>query len=377
MKTKSILSSLIILIALYFGANGCNNNPVNSTQRHYPARTEPDFADASLYAEPGSVIVVDLEHLNSPPDSAFDTDEIGIDAIPIRYSETAEHSFRLDESVAFEMKLVKEGTKEEIFDLTPADPQINITIPAGKYIMIFKSHLTYCTDCAAKSQTIFLQPDRTVSNSGNLDYNPDQLSHFLSTKECIECDLSSANFSNITFHKVTLDKANLSHATFSDVTIDSSNIRNANISYTFFISHLVQTTIIGSDLSGSDLSNSHFSPQRVGGSTFIKTNFESAVMSSILSYANNYQGANFNHAKLNLVNIYRDTVISCDFTNARLISVNFNDCDVSKSIFNSASTSMVTWNDVRAFGTDFCGMDAGRMTIHNIMYDSYTKCRLN
>lgn len=378
MRTSNLFLYLLAVTGLCITFNACNNNPINSTKTYYPARTEPNFSDPSLNAEPGSVIVVDLEHLNSPLYSSFDTDGIGTDAIPIRYTETAEHSFRLDEPAAFEMKLIKKGTKEEIFELTSADPEINITIPAGDYILIFKSHLTYCTNCVTKSQTIFLQPDRTVSNSENLDYNPDQLSHFISTRECNECDLSSADFTRMNLHKVSLDKADLSHAIFRGTTIDSSNIRNANIRNATFTAHIeALTTIMGSDLSGSDLSNSRFSPQRVGGCNLTKTNFESANLNTIMSYANNYQDANFSDAKLQLVNIYRDTLINCDFTSSRFSAVSFNDCDISKSIFHSASLIVSGMNDVRAFGTDFCGVTHDRMILHNVMYDSYTKCRLN
>lgn len=336
MKTKNILSSLIILTSLYFGANGCNNNPVNSTSTHRQARSEQEFADPSLYAEPGAVIVVDLEHLDSPPDSEFDTDVIGTDAIPIRYTETAEHSFRLDDSNLFEMKMVRAVTNEEIFSLNHPHPQIRVTIPAGDYILIFKSRITYCTNCETNSQIIFLQPDRTAA--GQYDYDPSQLNQFITTGKCDNCDLREINLSNMTFVNASLVNANLSNAKLNSMQFNNANMQEMTAEHADF----ENVTFTDSYANGANFNSTHFlNSDYKGMNDFSNVNFSNTEFSNT-----GYLKPFFDGRYLKLSN--------AKMTGASLKDATFYNIDISGSDFNYTNLENARFVNATVNNAKFC-----------------------
>lgn len=359
MKTKNILISFIILIVLYFGANGCNNNPVNSTNTHRQARSEQEFADLSLYAEPGAVIVVDLEHLDSPPDSEFDTDEIGTDAIPIRYTETAEHSFRLDSSALFEIKMLKAVTKEEIFSLNHPHPQIRVTIPAGDYILIFKSRITYCTNCETNSQIIFLQPDRTtVGGSGNSDYDPSQLNQFITTGKCDNCDLREINLSNMTFTDVSLVKAHLWKAKLNSVQFKNANMQQIDAQFVDFENVTFEK---------SNLSNSQFNSSSLRKITFTDSDVNTANFNSVhflnIEYSgmSDFSNADFSYADFSYTGYIKPSfdgrylkLLNAKMTGASLKDATFYNIDISGSDFNYSNLENARFINAIVNNAKFC-----------------------
>lgn len=368
MKTKNILLSLIIFTALFFGANGCNNNPVNSSNINYPAMVEQDFQNSNLQARPGSVLVVELEDLNSPPDSVFDTDEIGTDAIPIKYTETAEHSFRLDESSAFEMKLVKAGTKEEIFMISSANPYISLSIPAGDYVLVFKSHRPYGTS-ETGDQLIFMQPDKSAI--GNTDYDEEQLKQFISTHKCDECNLSNADLSHKWLYNVSLVGANLNGARFDFTEFDKSTLAGASIQNAIFrFSVFDSTDFSHMNLKGSAIISTRFQRVNFAGSDFSNASLKGSTFSFV-----NFNNANFTDAELsNAVFDYTIQMLEVNMTHTNLIGANFSNIDISRANFSNSNLTSATFNTVNARGTNFCGALKERINARMVFTDDDTQC---
>lgn len=395
MKIKNLLSGCIILSVLYFTSYGCNNNPVNSSSVRRAAMTELDFKNSNLQAAPGSVIVVELEDLNSPPDSIFDTDVIGIDAIPIKYTETAEHTFRLDESsisdysaTAYEMTLVNAETKEELFTINTIFSHITRSIPAGNYVMVFKSTRPYGADSTG-SQIIFIQPDN--SGSGNTDYDEDQLKHFMSTRECNGCDLSNADLSHMWVSNVSLVGANLNGGKFDFTEFENSNLSGASIQNALFryavfnnadFSHIdfkgsqiLSTRFIGVNFTGSDFSNASLKGSTFSYVTFYNTNFTNAELSNaVFDYTNKLSAVNMKNANLAGAKFSDHEIPGSDFSFSNLTGANFSNLDISGSDFSFSNMTSATFNIINARGVNFCGAIKDRINQRMVFTDESTAC---
>lgn len=368
MKTKNLFSILVVLTVLYFNSYGCNNNPVNSSNTNYPAMVEQDFQNSSLQARPGSVIVIELEDLNSPPDSVFDTDEIGTDAIPIKYTETAQHSFRLDESTSFEMMMVRQATKEEIFMISSANPYISLSIPAGDYILLFKSHRPYGTS-ETGDQLIFIQPDKISTQ--NTDYDDAQLKQFISTRQCDGCNLSNANLSHKWLSYVSLVGANLNGAKFEFTEFDKSNLTGASIqNAAFAFAEFDSTDFSHTDLKGSAIISTRFKVVNFAGSDFSSASLKGSTFSGV-----NFNDADFSDAELsNAVFDFTIQLLRVNMKHANLIGAKFTNVDISKADFSLSNLTSATFNTVNARGTNFCGALKDRINARMVFTDDDTQC---
>lgn len=375
MKAKNLFSILVVLTVLYFNSYGCNNNPVNSSSRRYTAMTELDFQNNDLRARPGSVIVVELEDLNSPPDSVFDTDMIGTDAIPIEYTETAEHSFRLDEAsildnsaTAYEMTLVNANTKEELFTINNVLSHITRSIPAGNYVMVFKSNRPYGSS-ETGNQVIFVQPDRP--GTGNTDYDEEQLKHFISTRECNGCNLSNANLSHRELYNVSLINANLDGAKFEFTEFMKSNVHGASFNLaSFSYSEFDSSDFSNTNFTGSSIISTHFSA-----SNFTGANFSSATLRGSDFLNTDFTSANFYDAELSdAVFDYTMKLIGVNMRHANLMGAKFTNVDISGSDFSFSNMTYVTFNTVNARGVNFCGALKDRINARMVFTNEHTTC---
>jgi hypothetical protein len=150
---------VLILSAAVYSFSGCSNSVTSSGTlpvRKNKARTEAEFiSSASLKANPGAVIFVDLEHLNSPAGSSGnDTGPIGEDVIPYTYTETAIRRIRLGEEVQFKARLVSESG-EVIYQLNNPNDTARVTIPAGNYKLHLTSLVNYGSDTLERRQFSF------------------------------------------------------------------------------------------------------------------------------------------------------------------------------------------------------------------------------
>lgn len=316
-KLKYILYSLMFL-NLHLTIYGCSDSPVSTTttQKIYKARTERDFEDKNLKAEPGAVIVLNLEDKNSPLDPEwFDTDIIGIDIIPIRYSETAKHHFKIDEESDFEMSLISDSSKQVLFELTPQNTQIDVMVPAGDYLMIIESLENFGLD-TIDEQTIFIQPDMEITGSANTDYDPEQLNTLISTKRCVNCNLVNANLSGARLNNADLTYADLSSANLRGADLSYANLERARLRY----ANLNFASLYNANLEYVNLENADLSYANLSRAVLRQANLQRANLRNVNLYYANLAHANLRHANLFRANLSYAIMGNADLSYANICS---------------------------------------------------------
>lgn len=339
MKIQKIYKALLfclVFLALGIYTVGCSDSPLTNTNtKTYKARTEKDFADKNFKAEPGAVIVLNLEDKNSPSDPDwFDTDLIGVDIIPIRYTETAKHHFRIDEDSDFEMSLMNDSSKQVLFELTPQNTKTDVMIPSGNYLMIIESLEIYGSD-TIDEQTVFIQPDTEAISSGNTDYDPANLNTLLSRRNCRGCNLEHANLSG----------ANLSNVFLNDANLRDANLSRANLEWAF----LNNADLVHVDLRDANLINTQLKSANLN---------RSNLASASLRFANLYD------ADLNNVNLF-----NAYLNNAKLNYAILRDANLSQADLSYANLS---YTDLR--GANFCGAIKTGIIFTFVMTNSQTRC---
>lgn len=287
-----LLFSLIFTagIIYFFSISGCKDILTNTTGENvFQARSELEFVNNSeLNALPGAVIAVSLEDANSPLDSLPDTDRIGQDAIPFRYIENGVHKIRMEYTGEFSVRLVDRLTGAWIYVITPTNNSVTVFIPAGDYIMLLESFVNYNFDSIKGRQTIFIQPDPSISDT----YEPKQLNTFISVGGCKNCDLSSVN---------------LKYMTLSYLYFKGSNFSNANLSNTI--------------LTGSNLENTNFNSANCYGSVMQFTSLSNSTMKDVFLRAVNLQYANITGSDLTNGDIRFSDIRSANFCGSTLTGI--------------------------------------------------------
>lgn len=367
--TSNLFLYLLAAMGFCIVVNGCNNNPVNSTSTQYKTLSEPEFSDPSLRAEHGSLIIIDLEHLNSPSrPNSFDTETTGIDAIPIRYSETAERTFRLDESAKFEVKLLKDPSKEEVFLLTPANPEITINIPAGDYTLFFKSLKTYGSD-STTTQTVFFRPNELRPGStGGID----PMQQLITTGRCDSCEFRYPAFPPL--ENVSLVGAKIYAGKFSSVnnadmrwiTIENSEFNKINLKNT----NLYDADILNGTFTQVNYNNVNFGRAKLNFCRFPDDGFVGAQFNSTV----NFSGASFKKTNLGGAVFDHTLLQNVNFSEGSFDGAEFRTVDISDSKFNNASIIGAFFMNTKAFGTDFCGCKSDYVLMSNVLINSETKC---
>lgn len=354
----------------------CSNNPVSSTATTHQALTERDFADENLKAGPGPVVVLNLEAHNSPVNPQwFDTETIGVDIIPFRYTETAAHHFSIGDSFAFEVALINDSFSQVMFELDEQNKETDVTIPAGDYYMIFTSLKTYGGSNASGVQTVFIQPDRSVSGSANTDYDTLQLRTLLYGNTCYRCDLSGANLHAVDLTNAELSYANLymadlSNAILLNASLPFANLRYADLNQANFVNSrlifadLRNTYLIDANLSNANLNGAHLDTATLVRSNLINVNLWSARLiyanltnatlnNAALNFAD-LSYANLHNAHLDSANLQNATLINTNLPNASLIHADLSYANLSGAVFCNAILSGVIAYDVITNGSTLC-----------------------
>jgi hypothetical protein len=254
---KTIGSPTLLLFSLvftagiiyFFSISGCKDILTNTTGENvFQARSEQEFAtNRELRAVPGAVIAVQLEYLNSPQnDSLRDTGPIGEDIIPIRFTENSHCTIQFASSAYFDVFLVNSETGAYIYYLYPGATYADVDIPAGDYLMHFKTYTDYSTDSANAKQIIFVQP--SANTTGN-NSSPNNFNIVISNSGCIDCDLSGVNLQNMMLNGMNLNGAKLNKANLSHTNLNNAHLNRVNLNEAYFY----QSLIMSADLSNSSL----------------------------------------------------------------------------------------------------------------------------
>lgn len=318
MKTLiSLLTPTILLIVFIYVVSfaGCNNiitTPLNNGV--YQSHSERDFLkNRNLRAEPGSVVILNLETANSPADTIPDTGIIGEDIIPIRYTENAVHNVRIQDSAAFAVALIGAVYGDYMYFLYSGSPSATVTIPAGDYYFRIISYVGY-DSTLPRSQTVFIRPNAAPTVSENGHYEASQLNTFFGYM-CGSCNLNSANMYKLNLRGVYLGQAAMQSANLNESELDNANLEGANLT--------------SANIRYASLRNAHL----IG-----------TILTSAVFYQSDLSFGSLNAANLTYANI--------------------NNCNLSYSNFSSADISFA----------DLCGSNKTGMISDGITFNSHTLC---
>lgn len=341
--------AILFVIIIYFV--GCSNSITSSTgtTKTYQARTEAEFINSSVKADPGSVVVINLEDLHSPLDPLlFDTDITGVDIIPFNYSETAEHKISIGDSSYFTVTLINEASKVVIYELSPQNNHTTVTIPAGDYLMVITSLNDYKSGDSLKSQIVFIQPDMEEAfnrggGEGQVDFDPNQLNQLIRTNSCPRCDLRNVDLHSKDLRRANLSNADLRNADLRSVNLRYSDLRNADLTNAYLtdgyfdVAFMAGVTLRRASLDqtnfeGADLRNANFE-----GANLRNANFNGTYLVNAKLTAADLMSAKFNYSNLSNANLTLVVAYLADFRNANLNNAILNNGNFRQSNFDYAN----------------------------------------
>ncbi|MBS1493075.1 MAG: pentapeptide repeat-containing protein [Bacteroidetes bacterium] len=404
MKTlSSVLISFTVIVVIAYAVTftGCSNS-VTSTgtvpERHQ-ARTEAEFADdTNLVADPRAVVLVHLEHLPAPIDPTHhDTDSLGIDIIPYRFTETAVHTYRIGDSSHFKITLINKATRTIVFQLNPVNNFIRDTIPAGDYLIVLRSLMEFTGD-SVRHQNVFIQPDRdsALSRGGGtkqVDYDPYDTGTLFHTNSCPYCDLSDlvyhyATLNGSIFFNTNFSRADFSHANLTGAALSGANLTDANFSYTNLttaglsganlygtnLSHAILVNSLSPYFSYTNLSGANLSNSFLGGTNFSGSNLDSANLSnSILSNAQFFQ-ANLSYANLSNAKLTSANLSFAGLGYANLSNANLSNANLSYANLYGANLSNADLSNANVKNANFCSTIKTGWIITHAVSNSQTQC---
>ena len=219
-----------------------------------------------MYALPGEVIVIHLEHKNTPPDSlkaGTDTDGIGVDIVPFKLKDTANISFRLDTTI-YTIEMYDKETGVKVLLLNKDIRQRIRRYDPGDYLIHITSLLNYGDD-TLNYQLIFIQPD-VSSTKLTKQGQDDEIFWFIQSRlrVCKECnmrygefygyDFSLADFSDADFYKANLRSTVMPLANFSGADLTYADLSNTSIPKSDFFNTLLEYAL----LNNANIKGSYF-----------------------------------------------------------------------------------------------------------------------
>lgn len=232
--------------------------------------SERDFRqDTNLYALPGEVIVIHLEHLNTPPDSINpwnDTDGIGVDIIPFTIRDTSTISFRID-TTSYIIEMFDKETGQKVLMLNKDIPQRIRRYPPADYLIHLTSFLNYDDD-TLNYQLIFIQPDVSTSKNSN-SKESDDVFWFMQSRVriCKECDFQNGDFSDFDFTHAQLSNSNFNKTSLRGSIFSLADLSDSEMSYC----DLNDTYLRGANLQFSDLTKASLVNANAIGANFCNT----------------------------------------------------------------------------------------------------------
>lgn len=207
-------------------------------------RTEKELAaDENLYLSPGTLVVMDLEHTDSPSASlGFDTDTNGVDLIRYEVKDTTVLVFSPDINPYYSVRFFDEAMDSMYFSLHNGGEKANVKLAPGKYVMKLVSFIPFGADTAGR-QIIFVQPDLDLAakSGGTIKY------FYMTSRamECVKCDLAELDLSGF-----YLAGAMLESSILTDCNLDSTDLQDLRASKADFS----KASLFDADLRGCNLS---------------------------------------------------------------------------------------------------------------------------
>ncbi len=218
--------------------------------------------------------------------------------------------------------------------------------------------------------------------------NSADLELLLSTSRCIQCDLSSIDFSgkdlsSTNLSSADLSRANLSGANFSNANLSKADLNHANLQSTQLEKvNLKNSNLSDADLSQANLNSADFTDAYLVNANFNGANLTSARFTGFFGGAANLKSVNFSGADLHAA-ILRDTNLvnanlsranlskGTDLRGAKLDSSDLNNADLSGANLRDASLIYVNLQNANLNSADLSrvnltGSDLSEVDFTNI-----------
>ncbi|MBS1494705.1 MAG: pentapeptide repeat-containing protein [Bacteroidetes bacterium] len=333
--SKFLIFIFIFSICLSISFTGCSDSLTGTGPVKNQARTEEEFvANPQLKADAGSVVVVSLEDLNSPPVTG-DTGPIGEDIIPYSYTETAEHRFTIDDSSYFSMKLVNDLNGEVILNLNPGSTA-TVSIPAGNYKMHLTSLLNYSAD-EPESKVVFIQANwKTPHNvSSGTYYSFDDLDRLLSTNKCRLCNLDNANLAGKIFPRTPafeIDSSSCYKTILAGAKITGGRIANSLFSYASLKGIKLDSTLI----SNTRFDQTNMNDVKLSSTKFLNASFSNSTLSGEGTDCN-FESTLFTRTNFVQINIPGALFLRCNLSGSTIVQLKAQNSVFDRTIFDSST----------------------------------------
>jgi hypothetical protein len=242
--------------------------------------------DSTLYSLPGEVIVIHLEHLNTPPDSikpGTDTDGIGVDIVSFKITDTVNISFKID-TIDYIIEMYNKKSGQKVLLLNEDIRHRIRRYDPGDYLIHITSLLNY-NDDTLNYQLIFIQPDISSMKSTN----DNEVFWFIQSRvrECEECMLRYFDFSGFDLSHVNLKNSDLLQSKFIGATMPATNLSGAD---------LTQANFTNAYLHSSNLFNAMMQSAMLDHANIVKTDLQWVDFTNASLMFSNAVGANFCNA---------------------------------------------------------------------------------
>jgi len=303
----SCIPTLLMLLAIASSLSSCyeiesyvpDPDKVYVPGERIKPRTERALAaDPSMGIALGTLVVLELEHFNSPTSAlVMDTDSNGTDAILYSVEDTAILVFRPDVSSDYFIRFYDQNLDSIYFNTYPGAAEVSVRLDPGKYIMKVFSQIPYGVDTIGM-QLVFVQPEQEIQAKAG-----DGLQYWYITSrsmECVKCDLAGLDLSGMYLAGTMLERADL-----RDARMDGANLRNA------FANH---ADLSGASLRQADLRGISMSFAMMKNADLRDADLRYAILNACDLSGSTLYGANFCFSTKNgwvIDNTLSDTTTQC------------------------------------------------------------------
>ena len=273
--------------------------------------TEAQVEKDKMIPDEDDTIVIDLENKDVTSEED-DTGNFGQDIIPISYSKDLKETIKWEGDKDGSYAELKDKAGNVIYKIEQGGDTVTKDIKKGEYTLEITSNETTAKD-GTTSEPVFIREQKNLSVSAD----ENAITKLMSTKSCIECDLSWANLSNAKLIGVNLSNANLSGTKFIEANLKNAVLKGSTLELTDFTSANLNG---GIDFTGATIIHTYFYITSLTGANFSNIKFQE------VSFTQAYlQDANFSNANLTGTNFKRAYLYGTNFTGANITGVNWDD----------------------------------------------------
>lgn len=176
--------------------------------------------------------------------------------------------------------------------------------------------------------------------------DPEQVKQLLTTHECKNCNLDSADLSGTNLNHADLSGANLTNAKLSGADLNNADLSDTN-------------------LSNADLSNANLSTAQLTGAKLYIANLSNANLIDAKLNNVNLVGANLSNADLSGTNLSSANLNYATLTNTNLTNADLSGADLSDAKLSGAKLQIANLSSTNLNHADLSGADLSKATLQD------------